>query len=489
MLGEIGADPAGGLALEDPCDPRFLSGDCVELRLRGHARDELFPLLKVVLSARFAHVPRRERAGDLLGPLRHALGNAFKHGNRGDRGRTILVEIAAGVRGAVLAVTDEGQGFEVEPRVQRLASEPRSSRGAGLRALARSRSRVGWEGGGRTVLIGFSPARVEAARPGAEPRPNRARALEEELGRLCGLRGARCLAYEEAGAEGEPSRIRYVVRGEEDGRVATAILCGRLFASEGSARADFEAARLLHAGVRGKRLRIPRPLARPRSRPRLVIYAFDPWLDLAEYVAQREDPEGIARCARRLGVGLRAVHEAAIALREERWEERLERERARGALLIAELGAADPERARRLRALLAELLRRAERLPRRPAVPVHGAFGWSCVQYGADGRFYLEGFGESRLSHPGLDVGGLLADLPCVAAACGAGEVTPRAREAFLEAYRAGAPPARWLDDLPLFVGLAVVERIERALRRGVTSAEALEALLSRGESALGTGL
>jgi hypothetical protein len=478
MLSEIGADPAGP-ALEDPCDPRFLSADRVQLRMRGPARDELFPLLKVVLSARFAGVPRRERAADLLGPLRHALGNAFKHGNCGDRGRTILIEVAVGTRGALLAVTDEGQGFEVEPCVRRLSSGPRSGRGAGLRALDRSRSRVGWEGGGRTALIRFSPARDGAARPGAGSPPRRASALEEELGRLLGLRGATCLAYDEAGAEGEPVRIRYVVRGEQNGRLATGIFCGRLFASEPSARADFEAARLLHAGVRGKRLRVPRPLAHPRSEPRLVLYAFDPWLDLEEYAAQREGPEGIASCARRLGVGLRAVHESAIALRGERWEERLERERARGALLIARLAADDPARTRRLRALLGALLRRAERLPPHPGMPVHGAFGWSSVQYGADGRFYLDGFAESRLSHPGLDVGGFLADLASVAEARGAGELTPRAREAFLEAYRDGAPPLGWLDDLSVFVGLALVERLERALCRGVPGGAELEPLLS----------
>src|SRR2546429_9696281 len=51
------------------------------VRVCGRARDELFPLLKIALSERFATVPRLQIIRDLLLPLRNILGNAYKHGN------------------------------------------------------------------------------------------------------------------------------------------------------------------------------------------------------------------------------------------------------------------------------------------------------------------------------------------------------------------------------------------------------------------------
>jgi hypothetical protein len=47
----------------------------------GPSGDALFPTFEATLSARFAHMPREERLRDLIAPLRHALGNAYKHGN------------------------------------------------------------------------------------------------------------------------------------------------------------------------------------------------------------------------------------------------------------------------------------------------------------------------------------------------------------------------------------------------------------------------
>src|SRR5207249_1648714 len=44
----------------------------------------------------------------LLSPLKNALGNAYKHGNRRGRAKSISVEIVLTRKGALIAMTDEG---------------------------------------------------------------------------------------------------------------------------------------------------------------------------------------------------------------------------------------------------------------------------------------------------------------------------------------------------------------------------------------------
>src|ERR1041385_2925616 len=79
LLAEIEASRSAVENVRDLTDPRVATAD-VRARVRGSAKEDLFPLLKVVLSERFADVPRPELMRDLLVPLRKALGNAYKHG-------------------------------------------------------------------------------------------------------------------------------------------------------------------------------------------------------------------------------------------------------------------------------------------------------------------------------------------------------------------------------------------------------------------------
>lgn len=98
-LAEIEAPEPSGASLRDITDPRVSSGHtCV--RLRGHTREDLFPLLKTSLPERFAAVPRPLLIRDLLMPLRHALGNACKHGNCHDTTKGVRVEGRAGLEGS-----------------------------------------------------------------------------------------------------------------------------------------------------------------------------------------------------------------------------------------------------------------------------------------------------------------------------------------------------------------------------------------------------
>src|SRR5438132_7050119 len=91
LLAEINASDPAGDSVCDITDPRVVTND-VHVRLCGHAREDLFPLLKIALLERFATVPRLQLIRDLLMPLKHALGNASKHGNGRDPARTIAVE-------------------------------------------------------------------------------------------------------------------------------------------------------------------------------------------------------------------------------------------------------------------------------------------------------------------------------------------------------------------------------------------------------------
>src|SRR3989442_1115950 len=88
LLAEIEAPVPAGEPLSAITDPRVATSD-VHVRVCGHAREDLFPLLELALSERFAAVPRLSLILDLLMPLRNALGNAHKHGNGTDPAKSV----------------------------------------------------------------------------------------------------------------------------------------------------------------------------------------------------------------------------------------------------------------------------------------------------------------------------------------------------------------------------------------------------------------
>src|SRR6266508_617242 len=111
LLAEIGAADAAEEPPHDIADPRAATADaCVSVS--GNGRADLFSRLKAALSGRFAAVPRPQFLQDLLIPLRNALGNAFKHGNGQDPAKAISVELVLARKGALIAITDEGAGFD-----------------------------------------------------------------------------------------------------------------------------------------------------------------------------------------------------------------------------------------------------------------------------------------------------------------------------------------------------------------------------------------
>src|SRR5438445_12690145 len=107
LLAEIDAPNLPGDPLSDLTGLRAATVDA-HVRVRGRARDELFPLLKIALSERFAAVPRLQMIRVLLLPLKNILGNACKHGNGCDPTKVSWGETVLSGKGALIVGTGGG---------------------------------------------------------------------------------------------------------------------------------------------------------------------------------------------------------------------------------------------------------------------------------------------------------------------------------------------------------------------------------------------
>jgi len=454
--------------------------------LRGHTREALFPVLKLALSERFAAVPRPTLIRDLLMPLKHALGNAYKHGNGRDATKLLTVEVVLAARGALIAVTDEGDGFDVDLTVERMHAQQAYfvHAGSGFRGLHRALSPVTWENGGRTLLLCFRPRSSESGAELRQPPRGHVGCLEENrvtdsaLHRLVDPAWMRtclarelpmfhegraslesCRAYVGGGPAGDDCGIRYLLRVED---AQTRILTGRLHEEEAAAAADFDAAFALHAGRGWKGLRIPQPVARLTGEPRLVLYDFDPWMNLWQYLSYRGNIKAVRSSAERVATALATFHRSQATLPLAEAESVVGRvlriiAEAQGALerlpgstdLVSRFGAAmEPFRDR-------ASARRAA-----PGAPIHGQLGWDRIHYGLDGFFYFYRFETCRISEPGIDLGGFAADLLRFAIARDDLSVYRVCREDLLASYNTQAPRPIGSEELRFHTALAIGERL-----------------------------
>jgi hypothetical protein len=412
----------------------------------------------------------------LLVPLRNALGNAYKHGNARNPDGVVCVEIALTRHGALIAITDEGSGFDVALTFRRFQEQEDycENRGAGFRNLHRARSTVSYENNGRTLLLCFRPAvRVLAPRGDALPEAADSEwiktSLSAELPEFTKgqSRLEACRVYATRGPAGDDCGKRYLLKfAGVDGRpAATRVLTARLHATEAAAAADFEAATRLREANTSKRLLIPKPVARLAGEPRLVFYDFDAWMNLWEFLTFRGSLKSLRHRAERAGEALACLHRSQITLpraETEFAEEELPAMIARTETNLQSLPRAT-ELVRRFRTCVA-------RLPEQPAfrrqqilAPIHGSFGWDCVHYGADGRFYLYRFETCRQSDPGLDLGGFAADLLCFTLVNYDAETYRAGHDAFLNNYNSNSEHPLDEDDLRFYIALALVERLQRA--------------------------
>jgi anti-sigma regulatory factor (Ser/Thr protein kinase) len=486
MLRAIGArEEALGAPCDDPASPAFLGREQARLHLRAQTRGELLPSLERALTSRFPEVPPEELILDLLYPLKRALGNAYKRGNQGDPSKSISSEAVVTRCGALVSVRDEGAGFDVEGTVAsfRAGAGYFDHHGSGLACFERARGPVAWDDGGRTLRIGFRvapPAQREPAGLGlaADARFMRF-ALADELPRFRKRRELLDGCEVELPPPRRPSQapeIRYHLAYREAKAEAPRLrtLTGRLLPPE-RARRDYQTARELRSAAfeDAREVRVPRAFEIFKHHPRLVLYGFAPEADLGHQLAAASPAAAraaLAACGRALarwhGSGLDLPEAESLA---EAWA----RQEAALSPLAAPGSGLPPEAAERLARLVPRLRERAAELPEGVSLPVHGSFGWHCA-LGAGGALYLFEFDGARRSHPGLDLGGFLADLvlrgaPGAAADALAGD----SARAFLDAYFGAQAPA-WRRHLPLFVSHALLHR--------------LDALAAGGEVALRTG-
>jgi anti-sigma regulatory factor (Ser/Thr protein kinase) len=457
------------------------------LLFRGNAVKETFSLLKAELSERFAGVPRPQLIRDLLVPLKNALGNAYKHGNRRDRAKAILVQIVLTRKGALIAITDEGSGFDVASTVHAMSAgrlEP-SDRGAGLRNLERAHSVVCYENGGRTVLLCFRPEVGSTESPQSPDGPGRDPALlkilDPEWMRRClstelpdfrdnQAKLRECRPYPAKGIANDHCGIRYILEigWPSDRPAEMRILTGRLHADAAAAEADFEAATKLYESLRSRQLQVPQPVARLEAEPQLVLYDFDPWMNLWEYLDDRGSPKVLRDCAEWAGQALAALHQSHVQLRmaEPRsLAERLQLTCARVSSNLLALGF-DFDLAQRARTILQSIEERFAMLESRQLAPTHSALGWDCIHYGVDRGFYLYRFENCRLSHPGLDLGAFLADVLLFSATQNDEEAFRIGRDAFIGSYDALAGQPTSAETLRTCTAVALLDRLDQLLPR-----------------------
>ena len=168
MLAEIGARPVPSHE-RVPSTPDNPAPEEVRLVVRGKTPDQLLPMLMETFSRSYAFIPSERVFAELNHLVKKGLGNAYKWGNEGDPDRTLTVRAVMTHRGAVVAVGDQGRGFEVAKVLTQFLHNQAYFRhgGSGFFHFHEARSIISYADGGRTFLIRFlcepeAPAPVEA---------------------------------------------------------------------------------------------------------------------------------------------------------------------------------------------------------------------------------------------------------------------------------------------------------------------------------------
>ena len=156
MLAEIGAQstPGPGVAPGASVPP---APEEARLVVRGRTPDELLPTLMEAFSRRYAFLPKERVFADLSHLVKKGLGNAYKWGNEGDADRVLVVRAVMTGAGAVVAIADEGRGFDVPEVLGRFRRDGAYFRhgGSGFSHFQETRSIISYADGGRLLLIRF----------------------------------------------------------------------------------------------------------------------------------------------------------------------------------------------------------------------------------------------------------------------------------------------------------------------------------------------
>lgn len=495
MLAEINAsEKAWANCLSDFSAPAFVTLDEASLSLRGSTPDDFLSGLDAAFAARFASVPPEKLIRDLYYPLKKGLGNAYKWGNHKDPNKQITVEVVVTKTGALVAIADEGEGFDVDGILRRFQGEGQyfSHGGSGFEHFSRAQSVISYADGGRTLLIRFLCAPDSPETGGAKKKIFGAAGDETFMKSLLAATLphfqdnkttlASCRIY--LPEVPDKLEIKYVLeyRQNQAAELNAMTLTGRLL-PEAAAQKDFAVAAQLYKTQNS--VHIPKPVAVFKE-PSLALFEFNPAKDLRDYLKKVEDFQEVAEIIKKIAVGLQALHRSAIDLPAEgTLDGALERYRAVKNKAVALLAPAGPTRAERVQEVFDRLIARAAMLKSFELAPIHDNLGWENILYG-DGKFYFYRFEQCRRSHPGFDAGSFLAELRRFYLLRRKADPNfyHTGREVFLENYFGGKPPA-WHQDLPFFIAGALFLRLDGLLERAEEKWEPkIDALLEQCEQA-----
>jgi len=449
------------ITLDDATDARFVSRDRARLVVQGHSRDELFPVLNLMLSERLNQLSPGQRARDVLAPLKNALSNAYKRGHQRDRTKAIRVEAIVTTRGVFVAVADEGPGFDVAQTLRQLRSGGRQSleRGAGFRAFEHSGAIVSFENAGRTLLLCRPCGPGDRMRPDVDvPGPTLdedllAREFADALGDARGVVET-CRAYTRR--RDGPWCGRFAVR--FSGSTSTFVYTARLFPGSSEAREEIQMTQAVRDALRPHKLRVAEPVAHLTHAPPRVVYDFDPWLNLTEYLDDRGHAATLRRATERIGLALNQLQSCSLKARTLHWNEHRDAI-VSGASNWMDAIAGDPGHVARLRAVWEWCQRGLGAVGDTPTVPGHGTLRWAHVHYGADGRFYLSHWERCARRHPGIDVASFVADLLDHTCQRGSTDLFDPGLESFARAYFGSGSTSTWWKHLPALVAGEIVAR------------------------------
>jgi len=460
--------------LSDPTSPEFAALPSFRYFSVKRTRSEVYGALCMGFAARFASVEPERLILDLTRPLKKALGNSYKRGNRGDPAKNITLDIVFTPKGVVVSATDEGEGFDVEA-VCRGFREGRvyfEHHGDGFGCFERAGSKVSYADGGRTFLLCFRPGDDPGVHPVLGLAADEAymeRVLGGELSRFKKMKAVleACRIFVPTADRPLAPELRYLLQYSKRGGKSekSEVLTARLLGEE-AASADFENARRLYEGPfkSAKGVAVPKPQNVFKQHPRLVFYTFDPTRDLFGYLAAVTEAKRVETVIAKVAAGLRTLHHSAVEFDAvERSEDLKESARGRAGRIALALQSATGEAAQCLREFLAYALEGVEALEPYEPMPIHGGFGMECVRNQGD-EFFFYRFEHCRRSHPGLDLGAFLLDLSDFASRSETSkEVARVAKAAFYGAYfgSAGYPGE---EAAAVFARAALLERIERRL-------------------------
>ncbi len=438
------------------------------LVLRGRTCNDILPLVSVALKRGCSAARGQDFTDDVIELVKKGLGNAWKWGNRKDPAKSITVEVIATGTGVVAAITDEGDGFEVEGTVgaMRRGDHYFTHGGSGLAHFEKARSLVSYADRGRTVLICCRRRASDPARDPEVMKPLLAAAcpcFRDQKATIKSCRIDELSDPEEDHAE-LGYRLRYRGRDDPDRRIT---LTGRLLPGAVAER-DLDIARRLRDAMPEGGLRIPAPLA-ALGEPSMAIFECAATKNFRDHAKSLQGHKAWVRAVTTAASGVRDLHRSGIALHEQSIEEVLERHGAAVQRAEARLAASSrPGRSRQLRQAWDRLAAKAPDLDGTARATIHGNLGWRDILY-SDRRMYLFRFELSGSAHPGFDVGGFLADSLRfhVLRDDGNRRLHAAGCEAFLAAYFNGEAPS-WRERLDAFIAAALLLRLDRIVRRPV---------------------